>query len=179
MSQFSRYPASEADIHPLLYSSGSKELYLKVFVENSFQGIHLGDSSPMSSSPSTPARNTVSSIPAVWYLREKAFSVGKNPICRLIIGTNQKNQYNNSVYKLNEVIKDKFIKYITVLQLLPVDIYQQWAYLSLWLCIPTTQAQNHNPKPLCLMEAALCIVYILQEKDSQFGLDNIGQNMTL
>ena len=30
--------------------------------------LYLGDSSPVSSSPSTPTRRTVSSIPAVWYL---------------------------------------------------------------------------------------------------------------
>ena len=44
---------------------------------------YLGDSSPVSSSPSTPTRRTVSSIPAVWYLRANAFSSGKNPICTL------------------------------------------------------------------------------------------------
>jgi hypothetical protein len=45
--------------------------------------VYLGDSSPVSSSPSTPTRRTVSSIPAVWYLRANAFSSGKNPICTL------------------------------------------------------------------------------------------------
>jgi hypothetical protein len=44
---------------------------------------HLGESSPVSSSPSTPTRRTVSSIPAVWYLNANAFSSGKNPICKL------------------------------------------------------------------------------------------------
>lgn len=52
----------------------------------SFEGrtTHFGESSPVSSSPRTPCLSTVSSMPAVWYLRENAFSLGKNPICRLI-----------------------------------------------------------------------------------------------
>lgn len=44
----------------------------------------------MSSSPRTPALSTVSSIPAVWYLRQNAFSFGKNPICRLNMGDIQR-----------------------------------------------------------------------------------------
>lgn len=46
---------------------------------------NLGDSSPVSSSPRTPCLNVVSNIPAVWYLSENALSLGKNPICRLLM----------------------------------------------------------------------------------------------
>lgn len=46
---------------------------------------YFGNSSPVSSSPNTPCRNTVSNMPAVWYLNEKALSLGKKPICRLNI----------------------------------------------------------------------------------------------
>ena len=51
---------------------------------------HLGDSSPLSSSPRTPCLNTVSNMPAVWYLKANALSLEKKPICRLIITDIQK-----------------------------------------------------------------------------------------
>lgn len=46
---------------------------------------YFGDSSPVSSSPRTPCLNTVSNMPADWYLSANALSFGKKPSCRLMV----------------------------------------------------------------------------------------------
>ena len=56
---------------------------------------YLGDSSPVSSSPRTPCLNTVSNMPAVWYLNANALSDGKKPICKLIVMDTLKKQWDH------------------------------------------------------------------------------------
>lgn len=66
---------------------------------------HLGDSSPMSSSPKTPCLNTASNMPAVWYLRANALSLGKKPICRLttIKYSTDNRRSQEQIYKLTSI----------------------------------------------------------------------------
>ena len=60
------------------------------------EAFYLGDSSPVSSSPRTPCLNTVSNMPAVWYLSANAFSDGKKPICKLIVMDIVKKQWDHT-----------------------------------------------------------------------------------
>lgn len=59
------------------------------------EAFYLGDSSPVSSSPRTPCLNTVSNMPAVWYLSANARSDGKKPICKLIVMGIVKKQWDH------------------------------------------------------------------------------------
>ena len=99
---------------------------------------NLGDSSPVSSSPRTPCLNVVSNIPAVWYLSENALSLGKNPICRLLM-MRRVNKVKTTKWKSLEKLKTYTIMIETTEQLLPVDTCRQWTYWFLWFCILPTQ----------------------------------------
>ncbi|RDX90297.1 hypothetical protein CR513_27867, partial [Mucuna pruriens] len=83
-------------------------LYHKEMRKKAF---YLGDSSPVSSSPRTPCLNTVSNMPAVWYLSANALSDGKKPICKLIVMDIVKKQWDckERTKKFRKMMKLKYL----------------------------------------------------------------------